>query len=105
VAGLARFRGIEERAKEKIAEVAGEVREGVEHLFGHWAYEDDEKDPATPRNVLTLEFTGRALHPLLLKVAVDKDDPIGAVHIFEVIQANTGGTQGGFRLATVHAPA
>lgn len=104
VAGLARFRSATERVKEEVSEVVEEIKEGVEHLLGHWAYEDDENDPQTPRSVLTLNLTVNALHPLLLKVAVDKDDPVGAIHVFDVIQANSDGTRGGFRLVTINAP-
>ncbi len=104
VAGLARFRGVVERVKEKLSEVADEIKEGAEHLIGHWAYEDDENDPQTPRSVLTLNLTANALQPLLLKVAVDKDDAVGTVHVFDVVQANANGTRGGFRLATINAP-
>jgi len=41
----------------------------------------------------------------MLKVALDKDDLLGAVHVFDVIQLNQEGTRGGFRLATIHTHA
>ncbi len=104
VAGLTRFRGAMQRLEEGLSEAAGEIKEGVEHLMGHWADEDDENDPQTPRNVLTLDLSPNSLMPLLLKVAVDKGDPVGAVHVFDVVQSNSDGTRGGFRLATINAP-
>jgi hypothetical protein len=54
---------------------------------------------------LTLHLAPGELQPLLLKVALDKDDPLGAVHVFDVIQLDQDGTRGGFRLATIHTPA
>ena len=105
VAGIARFPGVGERIEQKAEEIVKEAREGLEHLRGHWADQDDESDPGTPRNVLTLHLAPGELQPLLLKVALDKDDPLGAVHVFDVIQLNQDGTRGGFRLATIHTPA
>jgi hypothetical protein len=103
-AGLARFRSVAKRVEEKVEEVADEIKEGIEHLAGHWSYEDDENDSQTPQSVLTLNLSANELHPLLLKVAFDKDDPVGAVHVFDVVQANSDGSRGGFRLATINAP-
>ncbi len=104
VAGLARFRSVLERVEEKVEEVADEVKEGIEHLLGNKPYEDDEDDLQVLQSVLTLGLNANELHPLLLKVAVDKDDPVGAIHVFDVVQANSDGTRGGFRLATINAP-
>jgi hypothetical protein len=81
VAGIARFPGVGERIEQKAEEIVKEAREGLEHLRGHWADQDDESDPGTPRNVLTLNLAPGELQPLLLKVALDKDDPLGAVHV------------------------
>lgn len=105
VAGIARFRSVGERIEQKAEEILDEAREVLEHLRGHWADEDDEGDPGTPRNVVTLQLAPGELKPLLLKVAFDKDDPLGAVHVFDVVQLNQDGTRGGFRLATINTPA
>lgn len=96
VAGIARF---------KAEGIVEEAREALEHLRGHWADEDDESDSGTPRNVLRLQLAPGEVQPLLVKVAFDRDDPLGAVHVFDVIQLNEDGTRGGFRLATIHTPA
>jgi hypothetical protein len=105
VAGIARFPSVAERIEQKAEEIVDEAREAFEHLRGHWADEDDESDPGTPRNVLTLQLAPGELQPLLMRVAFDKDDPLGTVHVFDVIQLNQDGTRGGFRLATIHTPA
>jgi hypothetical protein len=105
VAGIARFRSTVERIDQKVEEIVNEAREALEHLQGHWADEDEESDPGTPRNVVTLQLAPGKLQPLLLKVALDKDDPLGAVHVFDVVQLNKDGTRGGFRLATINTPA
>jgi hypothetical protein len=105
VAGIARFRSVAERIEQKAEEIVDEAREALEHLRGHWADEDDASDPGTPRNVLTVQLVPGELQPLLMKVAFDKDDPLGTVHVFDVIQLNQDGTRGGFRLATIQTPA
>jgi hypothetical protein len=102
VAGIARFRSAAKRIEQRAEEITHEV---LEHLRGRWAEEDDESNPGTPRNVLTLQLAPGELLPLLMKVAFDKDDPLGTVHVFDVIQLNQDGTRGGFRLATIHTPA
>jgi hypothetical protein len=104
VAGIARFRSIVDRIEQKAEKITDEALEALEHLRRNWAYEDDESDPGTPRNVVTLQLAPGELLPLLLKVAFDKDDPLGAVHVFDVVQINEDGTQGGFRLATINTP-
>jgi hypothetical protein len=104
VAGIARFRSFVERIEQKPEEIVDQAREAVEHLRGHWACEDDEGDPGTPRNVVTLQLAPGEQQPLPLKVAFDKDDPLGAVHVFDVVQLNQDGTRGGFRLATINTP-
>jgi len=48
VAGIARFRGVGERIEQKPEEIVKEAREGLEHLRGHWANQDDERNPGTP---------------------------------------------------------
>jgi hypothetical protein len=105
VAGIARFRSAVERIEQKVEEIVDEGREALKHLRGHWSDEDDESDPATPRNVVTLQLARGELKPLLLKVALDKDEPLGVVHVFDVVQLNQDGTRGGFRLATINTPA
>ena len=105
VAGIARFRSVVERIEQKVEEIVDEGREVLEHLRGHWSDEDDESDPGTPRNVVTLRFAPGELQRLQLKVALNKEEPLGAVHVFDVVQLNQDGTRGGFRLATINTPA
>jgi hypothetical protein len=101
-AGIARVGSVAERIEQKAEEIVNDARE---LLREHWADEDDESGLGTPRNVLTLQLAPGELLPLLMKVAFDKDDALGTVHVFDVIQLNKDGTRGGFRLATIHTPA
>jgi hypothetical protein len=98
-------RSVVGRIEQKVEEIVDEGCEVLEHLRGHWSDEDDESDPGTPRNVVALRFAPGELQRLQLKVALDKEEPLGAVHVFDVVQLNQDGTRGGFRLATINTPA
>lgn len=63
--------------------------------------EDREQYYRTPKAVVDVKLRGHEIHPHVLTLELDKHEPAGTVHVFDVVQTNGDGKRGGFRLITI----
>ncbi len=89
------------RCEGYLAEIICEAEECFEDLI-----ETVEGRPDCERHGrrIKLNLPPNGLQPLLLQIEIDGGEPVGTVHVFDIVQTETSGRRGGIRVGAVVIP-
>jgi hypothetical protein len=85
-------------------EIEDELREAIEDVE-HWLTRAPLPADKLPQQLIKVAAPASGIYPLLFEAEFDPGEPVGTVHVFDIVQIDEQtGRRGGIRVATIITP-